>query len=387
MIQSANRFHCIFFAMDVRDWQQLEDAMLAGQVARPARQSALRNPSSGSVGTPQSHGQASSPSAATQSHSPSSLGSYFASFKSSATSAAAVKFGKEAPKNTKKSEQEDDKGKEKNEKGEDIRKSLETQLAQVAAKSEAAKSKAKPDKLKRPAAAPKVLGSAKKKAQTGDECNQPDDSESEAEKESQKKKKAHKKPGVGQKDQVQKKPSAGPKAVPVKRPQEEKEAQPKKKVSKKSKTSSGSAAEVVPDEKPQENDQEEDAEEEGKTEDPVCDPNQEQERFDVGSLKLNGTIQQQKTQFSKKAQEWYVKQGYPRAEAYKLATADWMKSPQRSALISFMPVHEQVRRRFRKPDTDVPAAPAEDSPDTPAAPDAPAPDAPEEGGPGAFDVD
>ena len=67
-----------------------------------------------------------------------------------------------------------------------------------------------------------------------------------------------------------------------------------------------------------------------------------------------------------------------------------MKSPQRSALISFMPVHEQVRRRFRKPDTDVPAAPAEDSPDTPAAPDAPdapAPDAPEEGGPGAFDVD
>ena len=115
--------------------------MLAGQVARPARQSALRNPSSGSVGTPQSHGQASSPSAATQSHSPSSLGSYFASFKSSATSAAAVKFGKEAPKNTKKSEQEDDKGKEKNEKGEDIRKSLETQLAQVAAKSKAAKSK------------------------------------------------------------------------------------------------------------------------------------------------------------------------------------------------------------------------------------------------------
>ena len=43
--------------MDVRDWQQLEDAMLAGQVARPARQSALRNPSSGSVGTPQSHGR------------------------------------------------------------------------------------------------------------------------------------------------------------------------------------------------------------------------------------------------------------------------------------------------------------------------------------------
>ena len=94
----------------------------------------------------------------------------------------------------------------------------------------------------------------------------------------------------------------------------------------------------------EENDCDEGGEEEAKESDPLVFP---------ANIQLTGTVMQQRTKFCKAASSFYTSNGYPPKEAYSLACRDWMVSPQRTALISNMPLAEQVRRRFVKKPEDV----------------------------------